>query len=106
MDITATKTTNPTSSSRRRGSKQRDADSPTTNETAEAYGRVVLRWDYSQGKATRIIVCRNALQWIIQYRAPSGGWRAQSFCRMRATLERLLPGKAKEIRAALPERLD
>ena len=99
MDIT-TIITNPTSSSRRR-----DADNATTNETAEAYGRVVLRWD-SQGKATRIIVCRNALQWIIQNRAPSGGWRAQSFCRVRATMERLLPGKAEEIRAALPQRLD
>ena len=103
MDMTTTTTTS-TATGRRRGSKQRDADNP-TNETAEAYAGVVLRWDYSQGKATRIIVCRNELQWIIQYRAPSGGWRAQSFCRVRATLERLLPGRAEEIRATLPERL-
>ncbi len=71
-------------------------------ETDEHYERVAIRWDYSETRATRIIEAQ--IQWIIQHRVGANRWRSVSFCRTRAALERLLPGKAEEIAAALPER--
>ncbi|ESY26735.1 hypothetical protein X749_25290 [Mesorhizobium sp. LNJC391B00] len=77
-------------------------------EEADNYSRVVLRWDFSEAKATRIIECRNQIQWIIQYKSGTRGgqpsWRPQSYLRTRQALERLLPGMAEEIAAALPVR--
>lgn len=77
-------------------------------EEADNYSRVVLRWDFSEAKATRIIECRNQIQWIVQYRSGTRSgqpsWRPQSYCRTRQALERLLPGMAEEIAAALPVR--
>ncbi|ESY94288.1 hypothetical protein X738_16225 [Mesorhizobium sp. LNHC209A00] len=69
---------------------------------------MVLRWDFSEAKATRIIECRNQIQWIIQYKSGTRGghpsWRPQSYCRTRQGLERHLPGMAEEIAAGLPVR--
>lgn len=77
-------------------------------EEANDHSRVVLRWDFSEAKATRIIECRNQIQWIIQYKSGMRGgqpsWRPRSYCRTRQALERLLPGMAEEIAAALPVR--
>jgi hypothetical protein len=72
-------------------------------ENDEHYPHVALRWDFTEDKATRIIECRNRIQWIIQHKA-GGRWRPRSFCRTRGALERLLPGKAGEIAAVLPVR--
>lgn len=74
----------------------------TIRETDEHYLKVVLRWDHAT-TATRVVGCRNGLQWIVQHSAGKT-WQNRSFCRQRATLERLLPGHAEEIRAALPEK--
>lgn len=71
-------------------------------ETDERYPNVVLRWDHGT-TPIRVVGCRNGLQWIIQHSAGKT-WRNRSFCRQRATLERLLPGHAEEIRAALAEK--
>jgi hypothetical protein len=69
---------------------------------------VVLRRDFSEHKATRIIECRNQIQWIIQHKSGTRGghpsWRPQSYCRTRQGLERLLPGMAEEIAAGSPVR--
>ncbi|BCG94170.1 hypothetical protein MesoLj131a_30340 [Mesorhizobium sp. 131-2-1] len=77
-------------------------------EEADNYSRVVLRWDFSEARAIRIIKCRNQIQWIIQNRSGRRGghpsWRPQFYCRTRQALERLLPGMAEEIAAALPVR--
>lgn len=74
-------------------------------ETAENYPYVALRWDFSETngtpKATRIIECRNRIQWIIQHKT-GGRWRNANFCRSQAGLERRLPGKVEDIRAAFP----
>ncbi|QDB99518.1 hypothetical protein [Mesorhizobium sp. 8] len=75
-------------------------------ETDDDYRSVFLRWDHSEKKATRIIGCRDDLQFIIQYRAGPDRWRSRYFCRTRQALERLLPGMAEDIRAALPETFD
>lgn len=85
-------------------SRSRRRGGTATSEDSDTYSRVTLRWDHSEDKATRIIACRNNIQWIIQHRMPGGRWRSQSYCRTRTGLEGLLPGKAEEIRAALPER--
>lgn len=65
-------------------------------------------WLCSEDKPTRIIECRDGIQWIIQNRSGTRDgqplWRSRSYCRTRKGLEGLLPGKAEEIRAALPER--
>lgn len=78
-------------------------------EETDHYPRVVLKWTFSETRATRIIVCRHALQWIIQDRVGtrqgSPVWRSRHFCRTRAALMRLLPAKAEEIAAVLPEML-
>lgn len=69
---------------------------------------MVRKWDFSEAKSTRIIECRNQAQWIIQNRSGTRGgfpmWRPRSFCQTREALERLLPGMAGEIAAALPAR--
>jgi hypothetical protein len=72
-------------------------------EHEDHYPHVVVRWEYSDSVATRIIECKNRIQWIIQHRK-GGRWRSQSFCTTRAGLERLVPGKATELRASLPLR--
>lgn len=72
-------------------------------EDHDQYSRVVILWQHSEAKATRIIADRSNIQWIIQHRTPSGRWMSKSFCRTRVALERLLPGKADEIRSTLPE---
>lgn len=72
-------------------------------ETDEDYRNVVLTWTHSEKKATRLVACKDGLQWIVQYRAGPNRWRNQHFCCTRAALERLLPGMADEIRATLPE---
>lgn len=76
-------------------------------EETDHYPRVVLKWTFSETKATRIIVCRHQLQWIIQERVGtrhgSPVWRSKHFCRSRDGLVRLLPAKAEQIVAALPE---
>lgn len=78
-------------------------------EETDHYPRVLLKWDASDTKATRIIVCRHQIQWIIQERVGSRSgspiWRGKRFCRTRSALARLLPAQAEEIVAALPERL-
>lgn len=80
---------------------------PASEET-EHYDRVVLRWDYSEEKATRIIECRHGIQWVVQHkmgtRNGSPIWRSRHFCRTRAALEAILPSMASEIVGTLPER--
>jgi len=77
---------------------------PGRSETSNDYPHV-LKWNYGEkDRGTRIIVCKHGIQWIIQYQAKGGQWLNRSFCRTRAALENLLPGKAEEIKAALPER--
>ncbi len=77
-------------------------------EESDHYPRVVIRWDYPCGRSTRIIECRNQIQWIVQHRSGtrSGSpvWRSKSFCRTHDALQRILPDKADEIASLLPER--
>lgn len=74
-------------------------------ETSEHYPHVILRWRAhgEDDHATRVVECRNRLQWIIQ-RHISGRWRSEHFCTSRQGLLRHLPRQFHEITAALPER--
>lgn len=72
-------------------------------EETDQYDRVVLRWDYSADRATRIVAFRD--HWVIQHRTMTNGpeWRSIHLCPTRADLVRLLPAKTEEILSALPE---
>jgi len=76
-------------------------------EEHDQYARIVLRWDYPDGHACRIIESRCGLQWIVQRRKGTRYgepiWRNRHFCRHRASLERILKGHAEEIAGRLPE---
>lgn len=67
----------------------------------DLYRHVCLSWNNDDGTATRIIECKNRIQWIVQHHK-GGRWRSKSFCRTRQCLQRLLWSKASEIREALP----
>jgi hypothetical protein len=87
--------------------------SPSHRESDETYHAVVAvlndRW--------RVIVCRDGIQWILQYRASSKRarrieWKVRSFCRTRQCLLRDVRYRAGEIDPAalsiletLPERI-
>ena len=86
---------------------RRPSTRPVGEET-DHYPRVVIRWDDPGDRATRIIECRNQIQWCVQHRIGTRNgapvWRSKSFSRTRAALQRILPGKADEIASLLPER--
>jgi hypothetical protein len=58
-------------------------------ESAEDYGRIVVRLN----PRWRVTVCRQGIQWILQYRSraetvPNGDWRGRSYCRTSEALRR------------------
>ena len=59
-----------------------------TQETADGYGRVIAQLSPDW----RVILCRDAIQWIIQRRKKGGAerpWRGVHYCRTRKALLRL-----------------
>jgi hypothetical protein len=67
----------------------------TNRESDERYKWALLQFD----PATRIIVCKDNWQWILQTKDLTGGrWRAVSYCRTRKGIERTL----KKMGHALP----
>ena len=65
--------------------------------------------DYSHvvaiiGEKTRVIVCNEGIQWIVQHRK-GGQWRGQSFCRTREALLRCSGHPNHPVLLALPERI-
>lgn len=78
-----------------------------TAEEHDQYPGVVLRWDYADGTATRIIESRCKIQWIVQVRKGTRDglpiWRNRHFVRSRLRLECLLDHHSDEIMRALPD---
>lgn len=63
--------------------------SPSNKETCNHYARVVV-----QGKAARIILCRQNIQWIIQRQkgGSDGRWLSLGYCTAKSTVLRLWAG--------------
>jgi hypothetical protein len=70
-------------------------------ETYDEYSRVTARID----EKTRVIECKDGIQWIVQRRM-SANWRGVSFCRTKRALLRCVrewvPGEHPELEA-LPD---
>jgi hypothetical protein len=71
-----------------------------STESSDQYSRIVVALD----PKTRVIECRDGIQWIVQRKTGSGcdPWRGVSFCRTKEALVRLV-GSHAALRA-LPDR--
>lgn len=81
---------------------------------ADDYPGVLLHWQYTSKKATRVVVAfdgplatptaTSRPAWAVQHRVFVNKWATQHYARSRRELETILPGKVAMIREHLPER--